>query len=187
MAMRLPMKLVFLSFLLVLSLSTFAQKEATQPSKKELEKRMQDSIAKINDIAKKIAETRAKTEKIEEKVLNFYVRVISKSSEAKYVSDASYRKDGTKFNLDNFEEAKEFLNHFVSTQDDTNFSKSRAYKTLAWIAIEEKNFMQAKTYIDESERIQYIYYCGNEPESEKKKVKKMYDLCAKGLAQFEQK
>jgi len=175
------MKPVILAIFLLLSVSTFAQKDPAKPAKKELEKRFQDSIAEINTIAKKIAETKARTEKIEEKVLNFYVRVISKSSEAKYVSDASYRKDGTKFNLNNFEAAKEFLNHYVETQSDSNYSKSKAYRTLAWIAIEEKNFIQAKNYVDESERIQYLYYCGNEPESEKKKVKKIYDLCEKGV------
>jgi hypothetical protein len=175
------MKIVFLSLLFFFSLSIFAQKESTKPTKKEIEQRYQDSIAEINDITKKIAESEAKTEKLEEKVLNFYVRVISKAAEDKYASDASYNKDGTRFNLNNYDAAKEFLHHFVDTQKDTNHSKCKAYRTLAWIAINEKNYTLAKQYIDDSERIQYIYYCGNEPESEKKKVKKMYDICEKGL------
>ncbi len=175
------MKLVILTFLLSFSLSIFAQKEPTKLSKKELEKRYQDSVAEINDITKKIAESEAKTEKLEEKVLNFYVRVIAKAAEDKYASDASYNKDGTRFNLNNYDAAKEFLHHFVDTQKDTNHSKCKAYRTLAWIAINEKKYSEAKHFIDESERIQYIYYCGNEPESEKKKVKKMYDICEKGV------
>ena len=180
------MKLIVFLLLFFLSLSTFAQKETEKLSKKEIEQRYQDSIAEINDITKKIAESEAKTERLEEKVLNFYVRVISKAAEDKYASDASYGKDGSKFNLTNYDAAKEFLHHFVDTQKDTNHSKCKAYRTLAWIAINEKNYAEAKQYIDESERIQYIYYCGNEPESEKKKVKKMYDICAKG-AQPEEK
>jgi hypothetical protein len=173
------MKTVTFILLFSISFAAFGQKQEPNSDKKGIEKKLSPKDSMDLVVEKKLEETTKRTEHVEWKVFNFYVRLISKFSETKYDVDLNDRKYKNKYK-DDFQVAKEVFTRYVQNQNDSNYTKAKAYRMLAWIAIEENDYDKAIDFLQQSERV-VAYNCIVEYETERAKLKKMYEICKIGL------
>ena len=182
------MKLFFCGILSFISFLSFSQDKETQYDNVLFEKTeiLKDSINNIYDLEYPLSITnKVKIHRINENILTIFDILISKFPDTKHLPDILFNKGQIELEFNYVKKAKESLIIFIELQKESSYNKNRAYKSLAWIEIEEKNFKQAMLYLKEEENIKLFYDCGNFYESDKAQLKNMYSICEKGLVELE--
>lgn len=134
------------------------------------------------------------------KVIKSYDDLIKEYPNSKHIFRALNNKAFAQLELKNYDKAKEtFLQIINSKANDkekggigsglmgepyTNY-KNRALKTLANLEIQNKNYQEAITYINETKKFPYRHFCGNAYAEDQLYMAELLSQCYLGLNQDE--
>lgn len=94
--------------------------------------------------------------------LKYFDELIEKHPNSENFFMAKFHKGNLECDLKNNKTAKENLIWVVNADDKRSAYKNKSYRILAWIEIEEENYIQALKYLDASKNEKVSYFCGTE-------------------------
>ncbi|WP_146171795.1 tetratricopeptide repeat protein [Flavobacterium magnum] len=178
----------FISLLLVLfSTCVFGQNDSINTPEILLRKAKSDSYYKLLDSintyydskTEKQADEMIKNESL--KSLVYYDQLIKEFPNSELVFDALYNKAQITYAyLDADSAYKTFLEAIKFNTKKTAF-KHKAFRALAGIEIDRKNYNQAIQYLDESSKYPIYIDCGVQWEVDTSQLRNMYTECFDGL------
>lgn len=139
-------------------------------------------------------------ESILQKVIKNYDDLIKEYPKSKHLFRALNNKAFAQLELKNYEKAKETFLQIINSQANDNEKggigsglmsepyanyKNRALTTLANLEIENKNYQEAITYINETKKYPYRHFCGNAYAADELYMIELLSQCYLGLNQDE--
>lgn len=119
---------------------------------------------------------------IASKALSYFNELILYYPDSDYYLLALFEKGKLELNLENKKVAKEvFLKVLNSETTKWKYCINESLLLLAALAIEEKNYEEAKKYLDLRKKNGLNFFCGVEREITETKMKNMYEKIQEGL------
>jgi hypothetical protein len=122
---------------------------------------------------------------IEKDALNHFNELIEEYPNSKYLFMALYHKGNLEYRFNNYAISKETLIKVANFEkESSSFYKNRALRLLAWMAIEDKNYIQAIEFLNASKEQKVMYTCGTAYDIDKAQLENMYKIAESGLSEM---
>ena len=107
--------------------------------------------------------------------------LIAKYPNSEYLFETLYTKASTEEALGNINVAKEFYEKVLNFETTKTVLKNKSLRALAFLTIEEKDYIKALGYLDQVKNFEVYYDCGVPYQGDKKSLEIMYQKCYDGL------
>lgn len=140
-----------------------------------------DSLNNYYDVARNDSQLHELIKKEELKSLAYCNQLISEFPNSELVFDALYKKAFITYAYFDVDLARETFLKVVNFNTNKTAYKRKAYRILAAIEIDKKNYEKAIFYLDESSKYNKTFSCGTELNVDTEQLKNMYAKCYDGL------